>query len=103
MEVYRGRNAVHSFLERLLEIEKKIKNIVKKHFCRPLVMSKKDETSFRRATVCHICNRKCKRDDRVRDHCHVTGKYRGLAHKACNTKYKVDKCDSNCFPQLERL
>ena len=25
----------------------------------------------------------------VRDHCHVTGKYRGSAHNACNLKLKI--------------
>ena len=25
----------------------------------------------------------------MRDHCHLTGKYRGAAHKSCNLKYKV--------------
>ena len=25
-------------------------------------------------------------DERVRDHCHVTGRYRGSAHQTCNLK-----------------
>ena len=25
----------------------------------------------------------------VRDHCHVTGKYRGSAHQTCNLKLKI--------------
>ena len=29
--------------------------------------------------------------DRVRDHCHLSGKFRGAAHEACNLKYKVPK------------
>ena len=29
--------------------------------------------------------------DRVRDHCHLSGKFRGAAHKICNLKYKVPK------------
>ena len=27
--------------------------------------------------------------DRVRDHCHVTGAYRGAAHNSCNLKAKT--------------
>ena len=50
--------------------------MLERHFNKPLVMSKKDEKSFRKATECHICRKKCEGDDRVRDHCHVTGKYR---------------------------
>ena len=28
-------------------------------------------------------------DERVRDHCHITGKYRGSAHAACNLKLQI--------------
>ena len=30
-------------------------------------------------------------NDRVRDHCHLYGKFRGAAHELCNLKYKVPK------------
>ena len=33
--------------------------------------------------VCHFCEKRCD-DDRVRDHCHLTGEYRGPAHNTCN-------------------
>jgi len=26
---------------------------------------------------------------KIRDHCHLTGKYRGAAHNICNLHYKV--------------
>ena len=28
-------------------------------------------------------------DNKVRDHCHVTGKYRGAAHWSCNVNFKM--------------
>ena len=39
-------------------------------------------------TLCHICNEELG-NDRVRDHCHLSGKFRGAAHQICNLKYKV--------------
>ena len=35
---------------------------------------------------------KCdKKNHKVRDPCHYTGKYRGAAHNICNLRYKVPK------------
>ena len=34
--------------------------------------------------------------DKVRDHCHITGKYRGPSHNVCNINVKQK--DSNCVP-----
>ena len=56
-------------------------------------MTKEDEEAFSKATHCHICEKKYKKDDGenipVRDHCHVTGKYRGSAHQVCNLKLQI--------------
>ena len=30
------------------------------------------------------------KDIQVRDHCHITSKYRGLAHQECNLKLRVN-------------
>ena len=40
------------------------------------------------SSLCHICNDKLGKD-RVRDHCHLSGKFRGAAHEVCNLKCKV--------------
>ena len=32
-----------------------------------------------------------KKNYKVRDHCHYTGKYRGATHNICNLRYKVSK------------
>ena len=31
------------------------------------------------------------RDEKVRDHCHITGKYRGALHWSCNINLKTSK------------
>ena len=31
-----------------------------------------------------------KKDTKVRDHCHITGEYRGAAHSACNLKVRTN-------------
>lgn len=41
------------------------------------------EQCFQTATHCHICEEELG-TDRVRDHCHLTGKYRGAAHNDYN-------------------
>ena len=39
---------------------------------------------------CHICGEKyTDKDVRVRDHCHITGKFRGSAHQDCNLKLRI--------------
>ena len=46
-------------------------------------MSPKEQKLFDEAVTCHICSREL-REDKVRDHCHFTGQYRGAAHNKCN-------------------
>ena len=48
-------------------------------------MTDEVEASFKAMNHCHICgNKYTGKDVRVRDHCHVTGKFRGSAHQECN-------------------
>ena len=47
-----------------------------------------DKLVYDNFTLCHICNEEL-REDRVRDHCHLSGKCKGAAHEVCNIKYKV--------------
>ena len=42
------------------------------------------------ATKCCICEKDLN-GDKVKDHCHFTGKYRGAAHNKCNLNYRKPK------------
>ena len=89
--IYRGEKAVYKFIEAMLEEVKYCKKKMKKEFNKPLRMTKEDEEEFQKANKCHICNKKYTNEDiKVRDHCHITGKYRGSAHQECNLKLRVN-------------
>ncbi|XP_033753110.1 uncharacterized protein LOC117336607 [Pecten maximus] len=83
--IYRGPDVAENFIECMLreqeEIEQRFKHV------EPMIMTGCDWQSFKSATICHICG-KGMGDDRVRDHCHVTGAFRGAAHNECNINYK---------------
>ena len=82
---------MNKFMEKMLEEVKYCKNIMKKEFNKPLKMTDNDELCFRLEEKGHICNKKyTDKDIRVRDHCHITGKYRGSAHQECNLKLRVN-------------
>ena len=49
--------------------------MIKKHFNKDLVMTKKDNEDFMNSIKCCFCyNAYVKSDVKVRDNCHVTGK-----------------------------
>ena len=91
LKIYRGEKAVYTFLEYMLDEVKYCKKVMKKEFNKPLIMTKEDEEKFLKANECHICNKKyTDKDIRVRDHCHITGKYRGSAHQECNLQLRLN-------------
>ena len=88
--IYRGENAVYKFMEKMLEEVEYCKTVIKKHFNKPLVMTEVDERHFKTMDGCHICGEKyTDKDVRIRDHCHITGKFRGSAHQECNLKLRI--------------
>ena len=88
--IYKGENAVYKFMEKMLEEVEYCKAVIKKHFNKPLVMTEVDEQHFKTMDGCHICGEKyTDKDVRIRGHCHITGKFRGSAHKECNLKLMI--------------
>ena len=90
IQTYRGENAVYKFMERMLEEVEYCKGVVKKRFNKPLVMTENDEMCFKLMDKCHICDKEyTDKNVHVRDHCHITGKFRGSAHQECNLKLRI--------------
>ena len=93
VEIYRGEDCIQKFIMKMLSEVKDCQRIVREQFQKPLVMTEKNERDFQNSTKCHICARKFNEQkpskQKVRDHCHITGKYRGAAHSDCNLKWAI--------------
>ena len=59
------------------------KSIVNNDFNKKLKITTEDENNFQNSNNCWICTQKITKD-KIRDHCHIAGKYRGSLHKECN-------------------
>ena len=60
-----------------------------KHFNKNLIMS---EEEFKQSSSCWICKKVIdNNEEKVRDHCDITGKFRGAAHWNCNINFQLTK------------
>ena len=79
---YFGLDCIKRFVSDLLEIE--TENYFKRN--KQLKFNEEDKLYHESNNTFHICSKTC--INKVRDHCHETGKYRGPACKICNLRYK---------------
>ena len=69
-----------------------------------IALTTEEKIHHNKQKVCYICRKEFdnnnttkssslerKKQQKVRDHCHYTGKYRGAAHNICNLRYKIPK------------
>ena len=75
-------NVAEIFVSKLAKVTQKLYDDFYRH-PKPLRLTEEEQASFKEASICHICSKELK-DDKVRDHCHFTGEYRGAAHNSCN-------------------
>ena len=97
-DFYRERDCIEKFCKDLKELAMKIINYEEKEL---IPLTDKENMSYKEQEVCHICKKEFSYDEneenkfelyqKVRDHCHYTGKFRGAAHSICNLRYKVPK------------
>ena len=84
LNYYRGKDCMKKFCKDLKEHATRIVNYEKKKI---IPSTKEEKLNYNDQQICYIC----KKDHKVRGHCHYTGKYRGAAHNICNLRYKVPK------------
>ena len=97
---YTGKNAERVFLKCLEEDIKMIANIQKEG----IIFGEKEKERYNEETRCWICREefddKDKNKEKVKDHCHYTGRYQGAAHNECNLKYRKPNFTPMIFHNL---
>ena len=89
--LYRGSDCMEHFVKTCRKTKDQSMGKLKVNV--QIVMTEEDEDNFKNATQCYLCeeeiedNIHLQRGLKVRDHCHMTGKYRGCAHGLCNIHF----------------
>ena len=100
--VFRGKNVAHKFIKAIYKEYEYCKKVIKKHFSKNLIISAEEEHLFQQSNSCLICEKLIDNDEeKVRDHCHVTGKFRGAAHWSYNINLQFTTKVSVIFHNLE--
>ena len=86
-----GEDTVYNFISSMIKESNYCSDVMKKYFIKELVMTKEDNEGFENSTKCCICdNDYIDGHVKLRDHCHITGKNRGSAHRHCNINVKLN-------------
>ncbi len=104
---YKGEDMGKAFVDSLTEDLKPVYEILKDP--KPMSMSDSEKSKHEKAKECYACKdvfgmMRTKKEERVtkcRDHCHITGKYRGAACDKCNLRMRVPKFVPILFHNLE--
>ena len=101
LAVYRGEDAAYKFIKAILEERKYGKTIIKDQFNKNLIMTE-EEYLFQQSDNCWICKKIIdNEDEKVRDHCHIIGKFRGSAQWDCNINFQLTKKIAVIFHNLK--
>ena len=89
-----GYNNVDWFINEIMKLENKMAFYFK-NTKKDIIMTQEDEQDYKNNNIFQFCEKNIE-SDKVRDHCHLTGKYRGPAHSKCNINVTQDQ--SNFIP-----
>lgn len=95
----RSPNCVKWFCDELYKIYEEVKPVF--DTIQPMNLSDTEEMLFNSTIMCHICATNFSAADvKVKDHCHLSGQYRGAAHDFCNLKYQTSRIIPVIFHNL---
>lgn len=95
----RSKNCIEWFVAELKRIAEEVKILLDHN--EPMQISADEERQFQASKVCYICEKSYKEGDKkVRDHSHLTGKFRGSAHSSCNIAYQESRTIPVVFHNL---
>ena len=77
-----GYNNVDWFVDEVIKLGNKMA-FYYKNTKKDTNMTDEDEEDYRNNNICRFCEKEVI-TDKVRDHCHLTGKYRSPSHNKCN-------------------
>jgi len=85
--IYQGEDAGKQYIEYIINKQKQCNNIIQKlrYKYKYHNLTNDEEKHFKQQYKCYLCNIETK--DLNRDHCHLTGKYRGALCFECNINY----------------
>ena len=77
-----GYNNIDWFVNEVIKLENRMAFYFK-NTNKDIITTQEDKEDFEIINICRFCEKEII-DNKVRDHCHLTGKYRGVAQNTCN-------------------
>ena len=88
LALYRGKDCVQKFCDHIIGEARRLYKSFPEKPMEPL--TKVQWKDYKKVSSCHICLKPfIEGNPKVRDHCHYSGIYRGVAHSLCNLQYKI--------------
>ena len=99
---YLDEDAFYNFINSMLGESKYCSGMMKKHFNKELVMSKRDDEDSENSIKFWVCdNDYVDGNVKLKDYCHITGKCRGSAYRDCNIRVKLNHNITIVFHNLK--
>ena len=101
LKLYRDEDCVQVFCNYVKKEVRRLHHMFPEKPMEPL--TSEEWKGYNRATKCYICFKHFgELNPKVRDQCHYTRKYRGPAHRNCNSRYKIPSHIPVIFHNLSR-